>query len=110
MSERLCLQALNYDLVILSSYDILNFFLINGIVTSLDNKMVDHLYSLSFSILNFFMQDIRSLDFSHSELAIASLLTAGYMTDLKTQIKSSLTKIYQFEIHNFTNATFVIKK
>jgi hypothetical protein len=127
-SEKLCLKILECSLDVVSSYDILMFFLVSGVVNSspgkedilvtdikLENEFaieIDKFYALSRQILDYFNEDVRSLDFSKAEVALASLLLAAERTGRKIEkkVKQNLEKIYNISVESFVNAFFVIRK
>lgn len=105
-----CLFLLEYNLNKDTSYDILNFFLTNGLIYSQDIFKIRNFYNLSKKILIFFNEDIRSLDFYPSQIALASILRASELINLYNEVKFSLIKVYEIKMSNFANAFFVIKK
>ena len=73
---------------------------------------IEKFYALSRQILDYFNEDVRSLDFSKAEVALASLLLAAERTGRKIEkkVKQNLEKIYSISVESFVNAFFVIRK
>jgi hypothetical protein len=113
-SEKICLKSLGYKLDILSANEIMNFFLTTGVVnvTKEESLQLQEFYSLSEKILNYFNEDVRCLDFSFAEVALACIVLAAQRISKKIcrKIKQNLEKIYEIKMEDFNNALFVIKK
>lgn len=110
--EQICLNLLQFNLNILSSYDILKFFLVNGLIANTNPTLIDKFYDLSFEILNRFNDDVRSLDFSTYHIAMASLILSSEMISYQftKSVKEVLLNVYNIKANDFSNAYFVIKK
>jgi hypothetical protein len=61
-------------------------------------------------ILDYFNEDIRSLDFSAAEVAIASIVRAGEIFNMQKSVKNSFNKIYELNMENIVNASIVINR
>lgn len=113
-SEIRCLQALDYKIGELTSFDILLFFLTNGLATLsctyTDQNDLNNFYNTCFIILAYFNDDIRSIDFTKTEVAISSLIRASEICNLHKNVKMTLTKIYGFTTEIFFNSSIVIKR
>ena len=75
--EKECLILLNYKLDTFTSYDILYFFLIHGIIHLTNLDLINKFYSLCFDILDFFILQNYILEFTNLNLSISIILISA---------------------------------
>lgn len=109
--EKICLMALDYKLNYFSSYYILEFFLNNGVLFEHEIcNDVEYLNSVTTKIINFFLEDIRYLDFSPIHIACAVITLARDLLKIKEPWSNIFTKIYGIKHEDFINCYFVLKR
>lgn len=107
--EQKCLRLLNYTINTRTSYNLLSYFYENG----LNAALTDSLHLASLQLLDFFVSDIRSLDFSELEVALACLtFTYEIYTGEEEQkkIKRMLWDVYHIKTDLYMNCLFVLKR
>jgi hypothetical protein len=110
--ERLCLHILDYKLDYFSPYNILEFFLSNGLISKEDQikpSKISNFYTLSQEVLNFFLLDQRSVDFTPFQIAVSSILLASRFINYQFQLKKFLSKVYEIDPLIYQNALVVIE-
>jgi hypothetical protein len=120
-NETECVKLLDYRLSITSAYDILQFFLfhenrINSIKFNNGNfisqKDLEQFNYKVYKILDFFNEDIRSLDFSPWEVALSSLLLASKFINKRFEYRLFLIleKSYGINLQVANNCFFILQR
>lgn len=93
-----------------NAYTLALNFLRHGIIKEERREVLNKFYSKTEEIVKFFLFDVRALDFSNIEIAVAALLLAGNQFNLTNMIKQNLSDVYNIDASNSFLAFTVIKK
>ena len=109
--EKNCVCLLNYQLNMTNSHEILSFILNHGLLQTYEDQKLQNFYNEAKNILLFFIEDVRSLDFSQVEVALASIKLAAQITcnKFENKVMETIKKLYGFQPENFMNAYVTIK-
>lgn len=90
----------------------LTFLLRNGLLNHDEKKDVEKLHSLSNEILQFFIEDENSLEFTPLEIAMSSILLASEIVGGKVckKVKLTFQKVYDVKLENLIPSYGVIKR
>jgi hypothetical protein len=107
-----CLSLLDYKLSHYSSLFCLEYFLNQGILWSNEDFIgdLDKLYSLCYRILDFFLEDVRYIDFNPIQISCAVVSLARDYYNLKDSWPSLFVKLFNIKFDEFMNCFIVIKR
>lgn len=110
------LKLLDYNLDNLNGFSAVKFMLRSGIITNdfefdlVSETTLEKFYEKIEEIIKFFMNDVRSLDFSPLNLAVSSILLAAEMYNCTNTVKSTLSKVYKIDVNSAMLALTVIER
>jgi hypothetical protein len=105
--EQVCLNILDYKLIHYNSQYILDFFLNNSFYKYKDIK---EFICLTQKILDFFVEDIRFLDFTQLEITVSILSLSRELLNMEYSSYSKIYDICDIKLEEFMNCFFVLKR
>jgi hypothetical protein len=104
-----CLELLEYKVSHFTALFCLDYFLTNGVVWENEFLELNDFYTLCFNILDFFIEDVRFVDFNPLQVSCAVIsLARDYCK--KEPWGGLFTKLYGIPMDDFMNCFIVIKR
>jgi hypothetical protein len=107
-----CLTLLEYRMTNHSSLFCLDYLLSLGIIWEHENFNgdLDEMHSLSYKILDFFIEDVRYVDFNPFQVSCAVVSLARDFFKLKEPWSTLSAKVLESKMDEFMNCFIVIKR
>jgi hypothetical protein len=107
-----CLRLLDYKLSHHSALFCLDYFLSNGVIWDNDDFTGDlsEFYALCYNILDFFIEDVRFVDFNPFQVSCAVISLVRDYYKFKEPWSGLMTKAYGVRLDEFMNCFIVIKR
>jgi hypothetical protein len=112
-AELLCLTLLDYKTTNCSALLCLDYFLSVGVIwesENFDTELLSDFYSLCYKVLDFFIDDVRFVDFNPVQVACAVIALCRDYYKLKEPWSSLSAKAFDTSLNDFMNCFIVIKR